>query len=91
MPDFTNVFMHIYAKRGVLSSETIVFGVGRSFVVVFEKNMMIGFSPLWGARKKTTKGYVEASLSLENTATFTTIILIMNQLYFSKHHTKMTL
>jgi hypothetical protein len=56
MPDFTNVFMHIYAKRGVLSSETIVFGVGRSFVVVFEKNMMIGFSPLWGARKKTTKG-----------------------------------
>ena len=57
MPDFTNVFMHIYAKRGVLSSETIVFGVGRSFVVVFEKNMMIGFSPLWGARKKTTKGY----------------------------------
>ena len=57
MPDFTNVFMHIYAKRGVLSSETIVFGVGMSFVVAFEKNMMIGFSPLWGARKKTTKGY----------------------------------
>jgi hypothetical protein len=57
MADFTKVLMHIYVKRGAVSSETIVEVVGRSFVVVFGKNMMVGFSPVYGASKKTTKGY----------------------------------
>jgi hypothetical protein len=56
MADFTKVLMHIYVKRGAVSSETIVEVVGRSFVVVFGKNMMVGFSPVYGASKKTTKG-----------------------------------
>ena len=43
------------------------------------------------ARFECPEGDSTFSLSLENTATYTTIILIMNQLYFSKHHTKMTL
>ena len=52
MPDFTKILMHIYVKRGVVSSETIVEVVGRSVVVVFGQNMMVGFSPIYGARKK---------------------------------------
>jgi hypothetical protein len=57
MADFTKFLMHIYVNRGVVSSETIVEVVGRSFVAVFGKHMMVGFSPVYGASKKTTKGY----------------------------------
>jgi hypothetical protein len=46
MADFTKFLMHIYVNRGVVSSETIVEVVGRSFVVVFGKNMMVGFRPV---------------------------------------------
>jgi hypothetical protein len=58
MANFTKARTHICVKRGALSSQSIVLAVRMRFVVVYVKIMMIGFGPLYGAAKNTTKGYL---------------------------------
>ena len=56
MANFTKARTHIRVKKGDLSSQSIVLAVRMRFVVVYVKIMMIGFGPLYGAAKNTTKG-----------------------------------